>query len=131
MKRAAIAITLALLPVSTDASWAWYTVTAYSFGCIRPKSGIEPKGKTLAANGKMPVANWSVAADPSLPFDTVLELSYQGIVTTRIVHDRGRAIKKNRLDLFVSDCERARVWGVKRVWVREIRRPLGKTKGNQ
>lgn len=124
MKRLAIALALALVPVSIDASWAWYTVTAYSHGCIRPKSGVE-RGPQKAANGKMPVPNWSVAADPSLPFDTVLELSYQGIVTTRIVHDRGRDIKKNRLDLFVSDCERARMWGVRRVWVREIRRPLG------
>lgn len=117
---------LCLLASTVDAEW--YTVTAYSFGCILPKSGIEPIGKTRAANGKWPEANWTVAAPKELPFDTVLELSYQGIITTRIVGDRGRAIKGKRLDLFVANCERAKAWGRRRVWVREIRRPLGSYK---
>lgn len=110
-------------------SWQQFTVTAYAFGCILPGNGKpEPNIKTKAANGKWPEANWTVAAPKELPFGTVLELSYQGIITTRIVGDRGRAIKGNRLDLFVSDCERAKVWGRRVVWVREIRRPLGVTR---
>ncbi len=115
---------LCLLASNVDAEWTQYTVTAYHHGCIIPKNGIEGKPRK-AANGEWPEANWTVAAPPSLPFGTVLELSYQGIITTRIVGDRGRAIKGKRLDLFVSDCERAKAWGRRVVWVREIRRPLG------
>lgn len=105
--------------------WILFTVTAYAQGCIMPRSGREHTHLNPAAYGKLPEANWSVAAPPDLPFGTVLELSYRGIITRRIVHDRGRAIKGKRLDLFVEDCERARRWGKKKVWVRVVRQPLG------
>jgi 3D (Asp-Asp-Asp) domain-containing protein len=101
-----------------------YEVSAYAHGCIMPRSGIEgPPQK--AADGRWPVPHWTVAADPSHPFGTVLELSYQGILTSRVVGDRGRAIKGRKLDLFMDSCENARRWGRRVVMVREVRRPLG------
>ena len=103
--------------------WGQMEVTAYSHGCTRPR-GPE-KAPQRAADGQWPVANWTVAAGPQYAFGTVLELSHAGVVTRRVVGDRGRAIKGRRLDLFVEDCERARRWGRKLVSVRVVREPMG------
>lgn len=105
--------------------WRTMEVTAYSHGCTMPRSGREPKKPQRTASGAEAEVNWSVAASKEYPFGTVLELSYRGIVTRRIVHDRGSDIVDGRLDLFMSDCARAKAWGRKRISVREIRRPLG------
>ena len=90
--------------------------TAYSWGCGASQA---------TSSGVWPEANWSVATGSEYPFGTVLELSYRGIITRRIVHDRFKHDKQGRIDLFVSDCDRAKAWGRKKIMVREIRRPLG------
>lgn len=110
-------------------AWHLYTVTAYSHGCTLPKSGVEHAEPQRAANGDWPEANWTVAASKDIPFGTVLELSYRGVVTTRIVGDRGRAIRRGRLDLFVESCDHAKRWGVRQVYVRVKTIPLGAIKG--
>lgn len=107
--------------------WRRYEVTAYSHGCIMPR-GPEG-GPRKAADGRWPTPNWTVAAGPHYAFGTVLELSHRGIVTRRIVGDRGRAIKGRKLDLFVEDCGRARSWGRREVMVRVVREPLGGNNG--
>lgn len=105
-------------------TWQDFIVTAYHHGCIMPvgKEG----GPRKAANGRWPEVNWTIAAPKEFPFGTVLELSVDGIVTTRIVGDRGRAIKGKRLDLFVESCDHARRWGRRRVSVRVLTQPLGR-----
>lgn len=107
-----------------------YLVSAYSHGCTNPRSGREPRAPRPSSSTEWPEANWSVAAPPEIPYGTVLELSYRSVLTTRIVHDRGPDIiaapgKLPRLDLFVGSCSRATDWGMRVVWVRELRRPLG------
>jgi 3D (Asp-Asp-Asp) domain-containing protein len=109
----AIALSLMASTVSTDAwdGWQRYEVTSYSHGCIMPRSGRESKHKFKGANGHWPIPNLTIAADPSLPFGTVMEFSYNGIVTKRVVGDRGRSIKGKRIDLFVENCSMAKRWG--------------------
>ncbi len=97
--------------------WVPYEATAYSHRCIMPKNGIEGPPQR-AANGKWPIANLSVAADPSLPFGTEIEVSHRGKPIRMVVHDRGRAIVGRKLDLFVESCEQAIRWGRKKVYVR-------------
>lgn len=85
-----------------------YEVTAYSHGCTLPRSGREPHAQR-AANGRWPIADVTVAADTSLhPFGTEVLIEGLGF---RTVHDRGRAIKGRRLDLFVDSCREARAFG--------------------
>lgn len=106
--------------------WQRFIATGYSHGCTNPTDRPEPKYPQATASGLEAEANWSVAASPEdFPFLTVLEISFDGIITRRIVHDRGRDITKGRIDLFFSTCDRARQWGNKVVWLREVRRPLG------
>lgn len=98
-----------------------YIVTGYSHGCVLPKFGPEPPPQPMA-NGEWPVAGLHVAADPSIAFGTVLEVVYRGLTSRLIVGDRGRAIRGRRLDLFLADCDRARAWGRRTAYVREIGR---------
>jgi len=113
----------AYLEPAAAGPWETWEATAYSHGCIRPRG---PEGKPRkAADGRWPTPNWTVAAGPHYAFGTVLELSHGGIVTRRVVGDRGRAIQGRRLDLFVADCGRARAWGRRKVFVRVVRQPLG------
>ena len=108
--------------------WQRWTVTAYAHGCILPPSRIEGPPQR-AADGAWPEAHWTVAADPRYPFGTVLELSHQGIMTTRKVGDRGGRIRgPHRADLFMGACEQARRWGVRSVDVRVVREPMGGTR---
>ena len=107
--------------------WQRFVATGYGHGCTLPSSGKEHKDPQPTTYGVEAVPNWTVAASAEdFPFLTVLEISYDGIVTTRIVHDRGSAITKGRLDLFFSSCAKAKRWGKRVLWVREIRSPLGR-----
>lgn len=99
------------------ATWSQYEVTAYSKGCTMPKNGIEPEFN-ITASGAVPIANLTVAADKSFPFGTRLLLSFEGILSPRTVQDRGGAIFGRRLDLYMENCQKARLWGRRKVWVR-------------
>lgn len=114
-----------VLEPQTPGLWFAAITTAFSRGCTMP-IGPEPN-HSLTASGAPLEPNWHVAADGDYyPFGTVLQFSYDGITTTRLVADRGRAIKgRDRFDLAMADCDRARAWGRRVVSVRVLRRPLG------
>lgn len=106
------------MPPLLLAGWIEWEVTAYSHSCTMPKGGKEYSQPQLTASGKPAIPNLTVAAGPHLPFGTRILLSHDGILSPRIVQDRGRAIVGHRLDLFVTDCASARLWGRRRVWGR-------------
>lgn len=114
----ALAITLTFTSDTEAVEWKPYVVTAYSHGCTLPRSGKERKHKQKGANNQWPIANLTIAADRSIPFGTVMEFSYSGIVSKRIVGDRGHAITGNRIDLFMKDCESALRWGIRTIYAR-------------
>ena len=119
------ALALAAILETGAGPWRTMEATGYFHGCTNPRSGREPKKPQKTASGAEAEANWSVAASKEYPFGTVLELSYRGIITRRIVHDRGPDIVDGRLDLFTESCDHAKRWGRRRISVREIRRSLG------
>lgn len=123
MEKHQIAIALSLLMCKTVAAsdWKEYEVTSYSHGCTMPRSGKEHKYPRRGANNKWPIPHVTVAADPKLPFGTKIILSHRGVVTETIVGDRGRAIKGNRLDLFMKTCEQAKRFGRKKIYVRIVK----------
>jgi len=94
-----------------------YVATMYHHGCVLPVDGIEgPPQK--AANNQWPVVNETIAADPSIPFGTQVEVSHGNRIYRMVVGDRGRAIKGNRIDLFGESCDHAVRFGRKTVYVR-------------
>ena len=89
-----------------------YKVTAYCPGsccCGKYADGITASG--VPAVGKI------VAAPPSIPFGTELDIPGYG---RAIVRDRGGAIKNNRLDVLFPTHQGALNWGVKYLEVKEI-----------
>ncbi len=129
MRLRVLACTLWVLTMAScvfAGEWFEVTASAYAVGCTMPK-GEEPN-HSLTASGAELIPNWHIATDKHYPFGTVLQLSYDGIVTNRLVADRGRGIKgKNRIDLAMADCDRAKAWGVRKVWARVLSTPLGET----
>lgn len=58
----------------------------------------------------------SAAAGPGVPYGT--RLVVEGIPWVVTVDDRGPAIGDGQLDVFLSSCQDARAWGLRRVLVR-------------
>lgn len=86
-----------------------YHVTAYSWGCIMPHKGPEPKHPTRAADGSWPVPGLTVAADWAIhPPGSLISIEGLG---SFVVTDRGRLIKGYRIDLFLKTCRAARAHG--------------------
>jgi len=88
------------------------TATAY---CIagETSTGTEAKSGT-------------VAADPAvLPMGTMIRVT--GLLSPRpqtfTVADTGPAVKGNEIDVFISDCARAKTFGRRPVQVRVLKRP--------
>ena len=102
-----------------------FVVTAYSHYCTLPDSGVEPIPQRTAG-GRWPIANVTVAADPSIPFDSELLVEGLGYLT---VMDRGSAIVGKRLDLFVDTCREAREFGRQMLTV--IRVPKASTEWSE
>lgn len=72
----------------------------------RTASGVKPKdGRTIACDGKI------------LKMGDVVYIETIGL---RICEDRGGAIKDNRIDLFISDHEKAKKLGIKKVKVYKL-----------
>ena len=72
----------------------------------RTASGVKPKdGRTIACDGKI------------LKMGDVVYIETIGL---RVCEDRGGAIKDNRIDLFISDHEKAKKLGIKKVKVYKL-----------
>jgi 3D (Asp-Asp-Asp) domain-containing protein len=99
-------------PRATRARTLSMTATAY---CVRGQtsSGTQAKSGT-------------VAADPQvLPMGTTIRVT--GLLSPRpqafTVADTGAAVKGNEIDIFISDCARAKTFGRRRVQVRVLKLP--------
>jgi 3D (Asp-Asp-Asp) domain-containing protein len=112
----------AMIPVdSTDTSAARratrartlsMTATAYCDGG-RTSSGTQAKSGTVAADPRV------------LPMGTTIRVT--GLKSrgpqTFTVADTGAAVKGHEIDIFISDCARAKTFGRRRVQVRVLRAP--------
>ena len=78
--------------------------------------GIYADGVTASGHVIQPGDKF-VAADPSIPFGTLLDVPGYGIVP---VLDRGGAIKGNKLDLYFDTHAEALLWGRKQLRVRRM-----------
>lgn len=105
--------------------WKEYISTSYSHGCVLPTSGKEHGRKDRTASGKVAKANWTVAASEEFPFGTILQVSYRGKIFRWEVQDRGYAIKDGMVDFFVESCKKAKLYGRRKVWLREELPALG------
>jgi 3D (Asp-Asp-Asp) domain-containing protein len=71
--------------------------------------------------------NGIVAADPRLlPIGSVLRIEISGRASSSsglyTVMDTGSGVKRRKLDIFISDCRRAKIFGNRIVSVRVLRR---------
>ena len=121
-----------ILSEDKSIEWKSYVATAYSHHCIVPRFGVESWRKFKGADGKWPIPDITVAMDRSVPFGTKVELSYMGFKSLRIVGDRGRSIKGNRIDLFMKTCREARQWGRRVIKLRmeRIEKGISRTSNN-
>ncbi|GEN35757.1 3D domain-containing protein [Aneurinibacillus danicus] len=78
-------------------------------------NGLSETGKSsrhplygITASGHRTKVGYTVAAGRHIPFGTVLYIEGVGY---RTVHDRGGAIKGNKIDVFVSSTKQARQFG--------------------
>ena len=88
------------------------TATAYCDGG-RTSSGTQAKSGTVAADPRV------------LPMGTTIRVT--GLRSRRpqtfTVADTGAAVKGHEIDIFISDCARAKTFGRRRVQVRVLRVP--------
>lgn len=101
-----------------------YSVSAYSWGCLMPRTGPEPTHRTKAANGRFPVPGVSVAADWAIHGEGS-EVLIEG-VGFRTVHDKGGAITGRKLDIFVKTCDEARAFGRQMLMVWKVPEPTSR-----
>lgn len=105
--------------------WNEYIATAYcsckkccaAYAENRP---VDDDGNEIVytASGERAVQGVTIAADWSiLPVGTVVEIDGYGEFT---VHDKGGAIKGNKIDIYFEDHKDALEWGVKTVKLRVI-----------
>ena len=105
--------------------WDEYIATAYcackkccaAYAENRP---VDDDGNEIVytASGERAVQGITIAADWSvLPVGTVVEIDGYGEFT---VHDKGGAIKGNKIDIYFEDHKEALEWGVKTVKLRVI-----------
>jgi 3D (Asp-Asp-Asp) domain-containing protein len=91
-----------------------FAVTMYAVGC-----DVKPGHPTKS--GVMPVAGYTVAADPNvLPIGSIVHIDGLG---ERIVHDIGPAVRGLVLDVYVTSCADARLWGRRKRMVKVLHVP--------
>lgn len=108
---------------TVEVEWIEFVATAYCpcekcCGEWANKRPLDENGAPIVygATGKPLQQGVSVAADTSIyPMGTQLEIEGMG---TYIVHDRGGAIKGNRLDIYFDNHEDAKAFGCQTVRVR-------------
>lgn len=77
------------------------------------------RGNGITASGVKAVEGVTIAADPSIPFGTQIYIPALGQAFT--VQDRGSAITKDKLDVFMENRKDAMRFGVRtvEVWIKE------------
>jgi 3D (Asp-Asp-Asp) domain-containing protein len=126
---AAAGLVLALAALAAFLPDRWprrMLVTAYCpcTECCGPNAqGITASGRPVSANGAK-----FVAADPALPFGTMLVIPGYNNSRPVEVLDRGGAIRGDRLDVYFPTHEEARRWG--RQWLM-VQRLKGKGGGTR
>ena len=107
-----------------EALWLDFVATAYCpceecCGVWATMRELDENGEPIiyGASGITLKQGVSVAADTTYPIGTNLELEGMG---TYIVHDRGGAIKGNRLDIYFDNHSDALEFGVQNVRVRVV-----------
>lgn len=91
-----------------------YTVTAYC--CCKECCGKEPTqpGYGITKSGKRATEGRTIAVDPTvIPLGTTVYLN--GV--PYIAEDTGSAIKGKKIDLFINDHQRAKIFGVQEMEV--------------
>jgi 3D (Asp-Asp-Asp) domain-containing protein len=95
-------------------------------------NGLRETGKTsrhpyygITASGHRTKAGYTVAAGRHIPFGTVLYIEGIGY---RTVHDRGGAIKGNKIDVFMSDMGQVKKFGRRHLDVYIVKWGDGKRK---
>lgn len=81
-------------------------ISAYTNSRVRKTSRHADYGRT--ASGRIAMPNRTIAADKHIPFGTVVYIEGMGYFT---VEDRGKAIKGNKIDVFMSDMREAKKFG--------------------
>lgn len=92
-----------------------FTVTAYC--CCKDCCGKEPTHPAygITASGKRATEGRTIAVDPSvIPLGTTVYLN--GV--PYVAEDTGSAIKGKKIDLFINDHQRAKVFGVQEMEVK-------------
>jgi|LSQX01.2.fsa_nt_gb 3D (Asp-Asp-Asp) domain-containing protein len=89
-----------------------YTITGYAPLDPQAVYGLDYIGNpAVTASGDRPIPGQTVAADKSIPFGTRVWIEGVG---ARTVNDRGRAIKRGRLDLCMETRDEALQFGRQR-----------------
>lgn len=106
--------------------WEEYIATAYCSckkccGIYAENRPVDDDGKEIVytASGERAIQGVTIAADWSvLPVGTVVEVDGYG---EYVVHDKGGAIKVNKIDIYFESHQEALEWGVKTVNLRVIK----------
>ena len=103
-----------------EAEWEMYIATAYCpcEKCCGKYAKNRPNGIVYTGSGEIAEEGVTIAADwEVLPPGTEVEIDGIG---TKIVHDKGSAIKGNRIDIYFESHQKALDFGVQEVLVRTL-----------
>lgn len=103
---------------SAESEWQTFTATAYCSceKCCGKYAKNRPNGIVYTASGEIAEEGVTIAADwEVLPPGTEVEIDGIG---TKIVHDKGSAIKGNRIDIYFESHQKALDFGVQDVQLR-------------
>jgi 3D (Asp-Asp-Asp) domain-containing protein len=106
--------------VEPEIEWLEFEATAYCpcEKCCGKWAKNRPNGIVYTASGEIAEEGITIAADWSvLPKGTVVEIDGVG---TRIVQDKGGAIKGNRIDIYFLSHQEALEYGRQTVQLREV-----------
>lgn len=106
--------------VEPEIEWLEFEATAYCpcEKCCGAWAKNRPSGVVYTASGEVAEEGITIAADWSvLPKGTVVEIDGVG---TRIVQDKGGAIKGNRIDIYFQSHQEALEYGRQTVRLREV-----------
>ena len=103
-----------------EAEWETYIATAYCpcEKCCGKYAKNRPNGIVYTGSGEIAEEGVTIAADwEVLPPGTEVEIDGIG---TKIVHDKGSAIKGNRIDIYFESHQKALDFGVQEVQLRVL-----------